>query len=144
MNDLGLAIKLVSRNFFDRDAVKTAADKATNFNLPKFGAFVRQRAKTSIRPRKGTSAPGAPPHSHTGLLRNNIFFTYDGTKKSVVIGPIFIERKNSMGGARVLEEGGTVQRRGKTLTYSPRPYMLPAFNEERADLARFWKNSVTK
>lgn len=54
-------------NFFDRKAVLAAVDKATLRVLSKFGAFVRRRAKSSIRKRKKASPPGQPPSSHSGL-----------------------------------------------------------------------------
>jgi hypothetical protein len=51
-------------SFFDRAKVKNAVDAGTRRVLSRFGAFVRTRARTSIRKRKGTSPPGGPPHAH--------------------------------------------------------------------------------
>ncbi len=89
--------------FFDDDKILDAVDKATRRNLSKFGAYVRQRARRSIRKRKKASAPGAPPSSHTGNLKRGIVFGYDRTRGSVVVGPI----KNRSGVApQTLEHGG--------------------------------------
>ena len=77
----------VTRMFFDRRAVLSRVDAATQSVLSRFGAFVRQAARTSIRFRKKPSEPGQPPSSHTGLLRRFIFFSYEPRQRSVVIGP---------------------------------------------------------
>jgi hypothetical protein len=84
---IGMRFQAAKGGFFDRDKVKRAVDAGTRKVLSKFGAFVRQRAKTSIRKRKGTSPPGSPPYSHVGLLRRFILFAYNPQRKSVVIGP---------------------------------------------------------
>jgi len=55
--------------FFDRQAVISKVDAATRRVLSRFGAFVRQRAKSSIRKRRNPAPPGSPPSSHTGLLK---------------------------------------------------------------------------
>ena len=73
--------------FFDTAKVKKAVSSGTRKVLSKFGAFVRRTARSSIRSRKKSSAPGSPPSSHTGLLKRLIFFGYDPSRRSVVIGP---------------------------------------------------------
>ncbi|HOF17724.1 MAG TPA: hypothetical protein PK082_02350 [Phycisphaerae bacterium] len=78
---------VTKRMFFDSAAVVRSVDAATRKVLSKFGAFVRTAARTSIRPRKAPSAPGEPPHSHTGDLRRRILFAYDPASRSVVVGP---------------------------------------------------------
>src|SRR5260221_9162328 len=88
--------------FFDRDLVLGKAEKASVKVLARFGAFVRRRARSSIKPlpkraktrekrgisADGTSAPGNPPVSHKGTIRDFIFFSYDPTSNNVVIGPV--------------------------------------------------------
>lgn len=74
--------------FFDGKKVMNAVDKAARNALSRFGAFVRQRARSLIRSRKRASLPGEPPSSHTGYLKNNIFFSYEPASQSVVIGPV--------------------------------------------------------
>ena len=153
----------VTRMFFDKPAVMRAVDRATRRVLSRFGAYVRRTARQSIRRRKGPSAPGQPPSSHTGLLKDFIFFAYEPAKEDVVIGPAKLNRGTNA--PELLEEGGTVITKrprwiptgktradgrpkrirvpaGTTLTYEARPYMGPAFRENLPKLDEFWRNSV--
>ena len=131
--------------FFDRKKVVDATDRASRRVLSRFGAFVRQRARTSIRRRKGTSTPGSPPHSHTGLLRRLIFFGYDTRRRSVVIGPTALNSASEA--PELLEHGGTttLTRGGKRVRarYRPRPFMGPALEAEQPKLPAMWHNSIT-
>lgn len=84
--------------------------------LSKAGAFIRRSMMMSMRKgAKRPSPPGKPPRVLTGTLRNMIRFDYDGTKNTVVVGPmktnqVFFERGLSVRGTvpNVLEFGGTV------------------------------------
>ena len=142
---IGLRLDQAKGLFFDRPRVMNATAKAERQVLSRFGAFVRQRARTSIRPRKGSSPAGAPPYSHVGLLRRNIFFAFDPFRRSVVIGPA---RLNQKAGdvPPTLEYGGpaVVMRRGQTrrVVIAPRPYMRPAFAAEQKSLPPLWRNSI--
>jgi len=135
--------------FFDRKAVRSAVDRTTRRVLSKFGAFVRRGAKSSIRKRKRASAPGEPPSSHTGLLRRFIFFGYDRSRRSVVIGPQRLNQKIS-DAPRTLEHGGTStvieglrgKRKKRRVKMAARPYMGPAFEQEKPKLAAMWRDSV--
>lgn len=88
--------------FFDRAAVFEAVDKQRAKILAKIGAYVRRQAQSSLRYRKGSSAPGRPPSVHrsasggkTGRragqtyspLKDFLYFAYDPTTRSVVVGP---------------------------------------------------------
>lgn len=77
----------VTKLFFDSPAVLRAVDRARRQVLSKQGAFLRTRARSLIRPRKTASAPGKPPHSHTGILRRFLYFAFDPAPRSVVVGP---------------------------------------------------------
>lgn len=131
--------------FFDRQRVQNATSRAERKVLSRFGAFVRQRARSSIRSRQGTSPPGSPPFSHTGLLRGNIFFAFDPRARSVVIGPILLNATSGVA-PQLLEHGGAITlRRGGRLrpaVYQPRPYMRPAYAVEQQKLPNLWKNSI--
>lgn len=122
----------VKKLFFDRGAVLSAAEKKSRAVLSRFGAFVRRRARSSIRQRKAISEPGSPPSSHKGTLREAILFAYDAARRSVVIGPVAMGKGGT--GARALEEGGDVSvaglRDGRALHFRPRPFMRPAFVAE--------------
>ena len=145
--------------FFDRQRVKNALDAGSRSVLSKIGAFIRQRAKTSIKKRKGISNPGAPPHSHTHLLRQFIFFVYDPGRRSVLIGPA---KLNKPGRAlELLEFGGTASRPkerrtyfrrsqpgtkklSRVMVYRPRPFMGPAYEAEKGKLPELWRNAFTR
>ena len=131
--------------FFDTKKVRSVVDAGTRKVLSRFGAFVRQTARRSIRKRKRASGPGEPPSSHTGLLKRFIFFGYDPAAKSVVIGP---ERLSSKSGEApsLLEYGGiaTIKtRKGrKRARIEQRPYMGPAFEQEQHQLPQMWKDAI--
>ena len=142
---IGMRIDQAKGLFFDRAAVTSAADRAQRSVLSRFGAFVRRGARSSIRKRKGVSQPGSPPSSHTGLLKNNIFFVFEPLRSSVIIGPILLSGKGTDAPA-LLEHGGhAIGRRRKKrvrLTYRPRPFMGPAFERETPKLPAMWRDSV--
>ena len=133
--------------FFDRPKVIRAVDRAKRKVLSKAGAFIRTSARTSIRPRKGTSRPSSPPHSHEGSLRRLILFGYDAGSDSVVVGPVGFKRPTA---PNVLEFGGkaTIFRRVKgklvreQVPIASRPYMTPALKKEQHRLPTLWRNSV--
>lgn len=141
---IGMKLPQVKGLFFDRPAVMYAIDRAQRKVLSKFGAFVRQTAKTSIRKRKAVSEPGQPPSSHTGLLKRNVFFVFSPQTRSVVIGPILLNKGTDA--PRILEYGGTVVRKKHNqlvrMKYRARPYMGPAFEKEQSQLPALWRNSV--
>ena len=144
-----------NKMFFDRKAVLSRVDMATRKVLSRFGAFVRRTARQSIRKRKKSSKPGQPPSSHTGLLKQFIFFGYEPSKGSVVIGP---ERLGGRGEAPpALEYGGPSHvvdyiypkergaRREKVhrkVMIRARPFMGPAFEKEKPQLPKLWRDSV--
>jgi len=131
--------------FFDSAAVLEKVDAATRKVLSKFGAFVRTAARHSIRKRKGVSAPGNPPSSHVGTLKRLIFFGYDLSARSVVIGPAPLG--STVEAPPLLEYGGTASRqesKGRRVLarYAARPFMGPAFAKEQSKLPAMWANSV--
>ena len=151
-------------SFFDRSKIETPVQRMWKRQLSRFGAFVRQRAKTSIRYRKKPSEPGQPPTAHrtsrrkhvnkkTGvvkirpvsLLREFIFFAYDQPANTVVIGPALlrgVKRQGSQTVPELLEYGGSVVGPRGTMRYEPRPFMRPADAKERPKFLESLKNSV--
>jgi hypothetical protein len=150
--------------FFDSPKIMRSVDTATRRALSKFAAFVRTRARTSLKYGDKPSAPVSPPTIHktmvrtktskkTGVtktqsvspLREFIFFAYEAARQSVVIGPA---KLNKIGDApKALEYGGTsmIMDHGKTVSIRvrPRPFMHPAFETEiKKSLPQLWKNSV--
>jgi hypothetical protein len=137
--------------FFDQGKIKNKTDAATRKVLSKFGAFVRQTAKRSIRTRKGTSKPGNPPFSHTGRLKKYIYFGYDLNRRSVVIGPVVASGTSGKGGRggrggkapQALESGGTVRLPdGRNAKIRPRPFMGPALAAELPKVPSLWRDCI--
>ena len=144
-------IRITPQMFFDRPRVQRAADRAKRGVLSKAGAFVRQRARTLIRPRRRSARPGEPPSSHTGLLRRFIFFGYERDRDTVVIGPTPLNQRSPYGQTtvpEVLELGGTVttRERGRqeTRRYRGNPYMGPAMEKEADNFGQLWRDSVRR
>jgi hypothetical protein len=144
---IGLGVDQAKGLFFDSRGVQAATTRAERRVLPRFGAYVRRSARSSIRKRKRTSAPGQPPSSHTGLLKRFIFFAYEPRHRSVVIGPVRLNQKTGEA-LPALEHGGRVRivsrkcRRRKTVTIRPRPFMGPAFEREKTGLSAMWRDSI--
>jgi hypothetical protein len=123
----GFTIQEFKRGFFDTAAIVTAVNEGHRIAQSKMGAFVRQRAKSSIRKREAVSAPDSPPSSHAGDLKRLIFFAFDAETLSTVIGPVAFGRGEAPG---LLERGGRATRKGKPAIYRPRPFMGPAGDAE--------------
>jgi len=140
-----LSLNLAKGSFFDRPAVLTASSRAERQVLSRFGAFVRTRARSSIRRRRGTSVPGEPPNSHVGLLKNFIFFVFDPARRSVLVGPVRLNHTSGTAPA-VLEYQGTTAitggRNPRLVRIAARPYMRPALAKELPGLPAMWADSV--
>jgi len=141
--------------FFDSKEVVSATDKAARSVLSKIGAFIRREAKSSIRPggkKHKTSLPGEPPRSQTGLLKRFIFFGYDTSTQSVVVGPAKLGGVKGKDAPHTLEYGGKAAishqlsafSSKKYVTIAPRPYMNPALNKNLPKLPAMWANSIKK
>jgi hypothetical protein len=160
---LQFRVNAVKHLFFDRDRVLKGMSRAERKVLSRFGAFVRQSARQSIRrapsqrkPQGGTksrraarnsSLPGRPPLSHTGLLKKHIYFIYDPQRKSVVIGPARLN-KQTAGALEALEYGGVTQlvtkKKSRQIDIAARPFMRPAFDQELKALPPRWQDSLTE
>jgi hypothetical protein len=141
--------------FFDSKEVVSATDKAARSVLSKIGAFIRREAKSSIKPggrKHKTSLPGEPPRSQTGLLKRFIFFGYDTSTQSVVVGPAKLGGVKGKDAPHTLEYGGKAAishqlsafSNKKSVTIAPRPYMNPALNKNLPKLPAMWANSIKK
>ncbi len=140
----GISIREKKAAFFDRPAVIAMMSERVRSRLNRFGAYVRLTARRSMRDRKGPSAPGTPPNAHgQRWLKTGILYNYDAETKSVVIGPT---KHGSEQAPELNEFGGAIVRlrRGKARTcqYPPRPFMRPAFEKAKQNLAAIWGNSV--
>lgn len=148
---LEVTIRGVRASFFDSEKVLAAARKGTARGLAKCGAFVRREAKSSIRYSAKSAAPGQPPKAkRKGLTRTTkkkdgtsvtrsvsplkelIYFAYDASSGSVVVGPADFKNKakKAYRVPTVLEQGGTVHTRTpkglRSARYPGNPFMAPA------------------
>lgn len=167
-NRSGVGIELAKTKFFDRD-IFAATDKAKAKSLAKFGAYVRNDAKKSMKsvrgrvrtvrsgPRKGQkerhykpAAAGTPPHSIEGFLKRFLFFVYEKEQSNVIIGPVILPNKSRKGKPvpGLHEHGGTqLVRFGKskrtvTAKYPKRPYMRPAGERNLRKLGDLFRDSI--
>ncbi len=135
--------------FFNSAQVVAATSRAERKVLSRFGAYVRRGSRSSIRKRKAVSEPGMPPSSHAGQLKKFIFFAYETSKRSVVIGPARLNKPTAEA-LPALEYGGktkiVARRRGKrtirTVNIDARPFMGPAFETEKPKLPILWAASI--
>ncbi|MBQ3332868.1 MAG: hypothetical protein IJG83_05550 [Thermoguttaceae bacterium] len=97
------ALYKVKLTFFDRDRVRAALDKRTWKFLSRFGAYTRSDAKQSMRRSTHAAPPYHPPAVHEGSLKKFLYFGFDKTNRSVVIGPVKLSRRGSNGERRILE-----------------------------------------
>jgi hypothetical protein len=147
--DIGVSFKSAKSTFLDSRIIISQSDKVKNKALPRFGAFVRRRAMSSIRRRKKISNPGKSPTNQTGLLKRTIFFSYRKSEGTVVIGPALLSQKNNNRRAlEALEFGGTFPRkinrykRRVQARYRARPFMGPAYEKEKSNLPRIWEQAA--
>lgn len=143
---IGFRIDQAKGLFFDRQKVQSAVSRAERRVLSKFGSFVRQDSKQRIRRHKRSSSPGESPTNRTGLLKRHIYFVFSPETRSVVIGPVLLNR--STGAPATLEHGGettieTRRRQSIRVEIEARPFMEPAFQQELPKLPALWRDSVT-
>lgn len=100
--------------------------------------------------RRASAPEGKPPRSVLGLLKQFLFFVWDPTSRSCVIGPAKLNQKGD-DVPEALEKGGTVRvisgprsnrRVVRTVKIAPHPYMGPALEKEAPNLAGQWADSV--
>ena len=100
---------MTTRVYFERtkvvDRVRTGEVRA----LTRESAFTRKVARSSIRKRKRASAPGTPPSSHIGRLKNLLYYAIERNRQvSSVIGPtLWGNPRGSAPVPHILEYGGT-------------------------------------
>lgn len=104
---------------------------ATTAERRKYRISQSYYANSTVKRPPMPSEPGTAPRNVTGRLRDNIFFSFDPSTESVVIGP----QRLSAAAPRVpeiLEYGGETELTygpdaGQKVTVKPRPYMHPAY-----------------
>lgn len=134
----------VRSSFLDRQKVIDAVGRARARVLAKWGAFVRRRARSSMRRRSSVAPAGSPPSAHAGQLKDLLFFAVDPDAKSVVVGPVPFGRGEA---PHLLEFGGATRRqppggKARTVRYRGNPFMGPALEAEAENFADVWSDSV--
>jgi hypothetical protein len=124
----------VKKAFFSSKEIQQTVDKQTINTLSRLGAFIRRTAQFSMRSKKGPSPAGTPPHAHgQKLLRKFLFFNLDKSTKSLIVGPVRLDRTAHLHVPKIEEFGGTITvntRKGVvTRRYPARPTMRPAGEE---------------
>lgn len=100
----------------------------------------KKQGRPRLKPLQRSSRPGqAPAASRSSPLNRLVFFSFDRSTQSVIVGPVGFK------GSRVpeiLEEGGKTRIGKRRVTIAPRPYMGPALRKEVENMPRRWRNSV--
>lgn len=160
--------------FFDRAKIQAEVDRNERRELSKIGAFVRRRARSSLRRRKRVSLPGEKPsiRSRDSASLKTILFGYVPQSHSVVIGPVKLNGSNlgnstvpnllEFGGRTTVHESryydrrmpwhqgiwkqGPVEHRKRNVRIRSRPFMGPAFEEELAagTIADVWAGFLSR
>ena len=89
--------------FFNDSRLVRSIARAEREVLSKAGAFMMTTARGLIKSRKSISRPGQPPNSHRGTLKRNIYFGYDLSTRTVVVGAAKLANSNA---PAALEFGG--------------------------------------
>jgi len=162
-------VQFKTRFFRDLDKIQNAEERAAKRALSRFGAFVRTRARSSMRKRRKASAAGSPPSVHVGYIKKFLFFAYEPNARNVVIGPALLNGSKNTSEATVVElqetggeakraevqlSGGVWVRKNRVLPngtirktrtraakYPARPYMKPAFDAELPKAAGMFKDT---
>ena len=145
----------VTKSFFDAPKIQRRVDFAKKRNFSRMGAFIRTRARSSLRRRKRTAAVGSPPSVHSkGTNLKTIFFFYDLAKETMVVGPVeFRGRQSDRTASNIHEFGGKARMRKTRRTgkkrvnnYPKRPFMGPALEAEveAGIVPKVWADSVTE
>lgn len=93
---------------FDDPVIRRYLDEKARRALNVLGSVTMHEARRLIRRRKRPSKPGEPPSSPTGVLKRTIFYAYDPSTRSVVIGPLKTQAKSNV--PQILEYGGYTER----------------------------------
>lgn len=136
----------IKQSFFDSEKVIKSVAAGERKSQAKFGAFVRRKAKSSMRKRKRSAEPGEPPSRHVGTLAALLFFSWDQQTHSTVVGPVPFRGRAVVPG--LMERGGEhdIEKpdgRRRHAKYAPHPYMKPALDAETPKFAEQMKGSMT-
>ncbi|MDE2100055.1 MAG: hypothetical protein KGL39_22565 [Patescibacteria group bacterium] len=136
----------MKRSQFDDRPVKNQAKRRLVDMFKRFGAFVRQTARQSMKKSKKPAAAGKPPAVHKGLLKRLLYFWVDTKNPQLLVGPAKINGAVSPNEPEALEKGGwtRVKDRGTTrrAKIPAHPFMGPAVAKEKKHLPAIWSRAV--
>ena len=147
---IGMRFQQAKAAFFTQPAVRRALDERTYRFLRHQGGYVRKAARSPMKVSRDVSPPGVAPRRHVGLLHDLLYFAFDPGSRSVVVGPVKLNRRDPYPNVTVpelMEHGGVVQtrrrRRRRAARYAARPYMGPALEAaSREDVqAKHWREA---
>lgn len=120
---------------FDDRRILIAVRSGNNVALRRAGAYIRKAARNRVTTSEKASAPGSPPNTRQGQLKQSLLFGVDSRRESVVIGPA----ESIIGTAMVAYEfGGRFRKR----RYPKRPLMGPTLQKTATKLPDLWEKSV--
>jgi hypothetical protein len=94
--------------------------------------------------KKQSSRPGQPPKGHGAqLLKKFLYFGYDSTTRSVVVGPAKLSGRRYGMAPSILEGGGAAEIGKRRVAIEARPYMGPALTKNTPKFPSLWANAVT-
>ena len=120
---------------FDDRRILVAVRNGNNIALRRAGAYIRKAARNRISTSEKASAPGSPPNTRQGLLKQSLLFGVEQRRQSVVIGPA----ESIIGTAMVAHEFGGRYRKRR---YPKRPLMGPTLQKTATKLPDLWEKSV--
>jgi|GEM_PF-423588 len=146
LSKAGAFVRRRSRSSIRKARRKRESELDPQERIAYYAAVDRAQREGRAKPRIwwfAHSKPGEPPRSIWGLLRDHIYFVYDPSRRSVVVGPA---KLNGTSGSapQALEFGGyvTSQRLGRQVYIEPRPYMRPALDAEIDNFPELYRNSM--
>ena len=110
---------------FDDRRILVAVRSGNNIALRRAGAYLRKAARNRVTTSEKASAPGSPPNTRQGLLKQSLLFGVDKRLESVVI-------------MVAHEFGGRYRKR----RYPKRPLMGPTLQKTATKLPDLWEKSV--
>ena len=120
---------------FDQSRILVAVKSGNITALRRAGAYIRKSAQNKVTQSSNASAPGSPPNTRRGLLKQSLLFGVEKQRQSVVVGPA----EKFIGTAMSAHEfGGTYRRR----RYPKRPLMGPTLQATLPKLPTLWEKSV--
>lgn len=133
--------------WFDDARVIRMMNRKERIALNRFGSTVRKHAQYSMKTQKGSAPPGEPPYAHgRKLLKRLLFYSFEPTTKSVIVGPVRLNETKDFHVPLVLEEGGRgyqKTRNGRVIPrqYEARHYMAKAAAPYRGRIAQWYADA---